>query len=38
MTRVGDLPPNIKNELEQFDKYINTQHVPLNSDIQNIII
>ena len=36
MTRVGDLPPNIKNELEQFDKYINTQHViatTLNSDM-----
>ncbi|KAK6463667.1 nucleoporin FG repeat region-domain-containing protein [Scheffersomyces coipomensis] len=27
MTRVGDLPPNIKQQLEQFDKYINTQHL-----------
>ncbi|RLV94775.1 Pre-mRNA-splicing factor CWC26 [Spathaspora sp. JA1] len=27
MTRVGDLPGNIKSELEQFDKYINTQHL-----------
>jgi len=27
MTRVGDLPPAIKQELEQFDKYINTQHI-----------
>lgn len=36
MTRVGDLPANIKNELEQFDKYINTQHLiatTLNSDM-----
>ncbi|EGW32560.1 uncharacterized protein SPAPADRAFT_61624 [Spathaspora passalidarum NRRL Y-27907] len=35
MTRVGDLPTNIKSELEQFDKYINTQHLiatTLNSD------
>ncbi|RCK63451.1 Nucleoporin NUP49/NSP49 [Candida viswanathii] len=36
MTRVGDLPANIKNELEQFDKYINTQHLiatTLNADM-----
>ncbi|KAF6055211.1 Nucleoporin FG repeat region family protein [Candida parapsilosis] len=36
MTRVGDLPPNIKNELQQLDTYINTQHLiatTLNSDM-----
>ncbi|EDK45232.1 hypothetical protein LELG_03411 [Lodderomyces elongisporus NRRL YB-4239] len=36
MTRVGDLPPEIKNELQQLDTYINTQHLiatTLNSDM-----
>ena len=27
MTRVGDLPEGIKRELQQFDKYINQQHL-----------
>lgn len=27
MTRVGDLPENIKRELQEFDNYINTQHL-----------
>ncbi|ODV68988.1 hypothetical protein HYPBUDRAFT_152225 [Hyphopichia burtonii NRRL Y-1933] len=27
MTRVGDLPPAVKKELEDFDTYINTQHL-----------
>lgn len=27
MTRVGDLPEPIKRELQEFDKYINTQHL-----------
>ncbi|KAK6455435.1 nucleoporin NUP49/NSP49 [Scheffersomyces xylosifermentans] len=27
MTRVGDLPQNIKQELEEFDRYINKQHL-----------
>ncbi|CAN3357278.1 nucleoporin Nup49p/NSP49 [Diutina catenulata] len=26
MTRVGDLPPNLKQELEQLNKYVETQH------------
>lgn len=37
MTRVGDLPPQIKNELEQLDKYISTQHLiatTLNDDMK----
>ncbi|CAK9437056.1 uncharacterized protein LODBEIA_P15060 [Lodderomyces beijingensis] len=36
MTRVGDLPPEIKNELQQLDTYISTQHLiatTLNSDM-----
>lgn len=27
MTRVGDLPPDVKRELEEFDKYIETQYL-----------
>ncbi|KAG2735515.1 hypothetical protein G9P44_001729 [Scheffersomyces stipitis] len=27
MTRVGDLPPAIRQELEEFDRYINKQHL-----------
>lgn len=37
MTRVGDLPPDVKKELQDFDKYISTQHLiatTLNDDIQ----
>lgn len=36
MTRVGDLPPDVKKELQDFDKYINTQHLiatTLNDDM-----
>lgn len=36
MTRVGDLPPDVKKELQDFDKYINTQHLiatTLNDDL-----
>lgn len=37
MTRVGDLPAEFKKELQDFDKYINTQHLiatTLNADLQ----
>lgn len=37
MTRVGDLPPDVKRELEEFDRYINLQHLvatTLNTDRQ----
>lgn len=36
MTRVGDLPPDVKKELQDFDKYISTQHLiatTLNEDL-----
>lgn len=36
MTRVGDLPPDVKKELQEFDKYISTQHLiatTLNDDL-----
>lgn len=36
MTRFGDLPPEIKKELQEFDQYISTQHLiatTLNSDL-----
>lgn len=36
MTRVGDLPPQFKKELEDLDKYISTQHLiatTLNGDL-----
>lgn len=37
MTRVGDLPAEFRNELQQFDTYISTQHLiatTLNADLQ----
>lgn len=36
MTRFGDLPPEIKKELQEFDQYISTQHLiatTLNNDL-----
>lgn len=36
MTRVGDLPQEVKRELQEFDKYISTQHLiatTLNDDL-----